>query len=904
MRLSTSKLILLILVLIPRLDYAAGTVYLVFGSDTAIWDGMSVNRYECTYDLSLYTDPARNAYSAMDPGFRSQLLDSYGQPMKMTWWMMAGNIFRYATNTNIPVPNIMTLYLMQKYHGESVMTNGDELSLHYHTFFWSDYDQDGMWYWNQALSFEESRDDWEVTLAQFLLVENVFPVSFRSGWHYMDNAWQHTLNDLLPYSMHNAWPANRTDTTEPLDNTYHWSESPASFIPFHPDLENYQIPGNSPGWNVRSASFQQVIADGLMDSVFAYAAAGTDQVACFWAHLPETDFVDNMGIMNDLAHAASALYPEVDFRYCTAIEAMQRWRGTLDTRAPEVTIVETGSLNERSYMITSDEELFQPQPFVALKYKDESYRTINCTAISAHSWETDIIPHALELAKLAVAATDTAGNLTTRSISLVPDDIYIDNLDPEYHEFAGVWDNSTHAAWGLNAREAQVDDAQPAHAGWSVDIPQDAYYHLYLQVPDNASNASPFILLVHGADHTDTLNISAGIPGYEWYYLATPFLQAGNAQVLELISALPEGSSTATIFTDVLKISANVRERDIHLSSPMVEFGAVGLGQTVTAVLGVSNHGMSTLNLLEISSRNGFVQSLLTTPQAINSMQDLELLLSFEASVMGPVVDTLIIASDDPLHPELEVIVTAHVEYPFEIVDNEDTTGYSEMGEWFFSVAQAYGGSSRYAWANTNAAASFEILPAEAGIYEISEIVPTTVNSLNAATYVVNIAGMDIDSISVDQNAGSGNWQILGRYYLPAGIPTKVTVMDEGISTAGLVLRADAIKFQMLQPVALGNPPHQQPTGHWRLEQNFPNPFNATTTIRYWLPGEMRVRITVFNIKGQTIARLKDATEEAGFHELRWDHLDTQGNLSSTGIYICRMECGAETQSIKMLNLK
>jgi len=120
------------------------TVYLVLGSDTAIWDGMSVNRYHNTYNQALYTDPSMNAYEVMDPAFRSQFVDSYGQTMKMTWWMMAGNIFRYATNTNFPVPNIMTLYLMQKYHGENVLINGDELSLHYHTFFWSDYDQDGM----------------------------------------------------------------------------------------------------------------------------------------------------------------------------------------------------------------------------------------------------------------------------------------------------------------------------------------------------------------------------------------------------------------------------------------------------------------------------------------------------------------------------------------------------------------------------------------------------------------------------------------------------------------------------------------------------------------------------------------------------------------------------------------
>jgi len=106
--------------------FSAGKVYLVIGSDTAIWSGMNVGRYHCTYDPSLYTDPSRNAYTVMNPDFRADMTDSFGQPMKMTWWMMAGNIFRYATNTNMPVPNIMTLYLMKKYHGEEVRINGDE----------------------------------------------------------------------------------------------------------------------------------------------------------------------------------------------------------------------------------------------------------------------------------------------------------------------------------------------------------------------------------------------------------------------------------------------------------------------------------------------------------------------------------------------------------------------------------------------------------------------------------------------------------------------------------------------------------------------------------------------------------------------------------------------------------
>ena len=89
MKTSFTRTLLLALTFLLSLRslYAEGKVYLVLGSDTAIWDAMDVNKYSCTYNLSLFDDPGMNAHRVMDPAFRSQFKDSYGQPMKMTWWM-------------------------------------------------------------------------------------------------------------------------------------------------------------------------------------------------------------------------------------------------------------------------------------------------------------------------------------------------------------------------------------------------------------------------------------------------------------------------------------------------------------------------------------------------------------------------------------------------------------------------------------------------------------------------------------------------------------------------------------------------------------------------------------------------------------------------------------------------
>jgi len=112
-----------------------------------------------------------------------------------------------------------------------------------------DYDGDGKYWWNQAQTFEECRSDFEFTLAQQLIEENVFPVSFRSGWHFMDNAWQQRLDEILPFSMHNAYPQRKLTGSEPLANIIDWSRAPTSWVPYHPDPQDYQVPGPGHGWN-------------------------------------------------------------------------------------------------------------------------------------------------------------------------------------------------------------------------------------------------------------------------------------------------------------------------------------------------------------------------------------------------------------------------------------------------------------------------------------------------------------------------------------------------------------------------------------------------------------------------------------------------------------------------------
>jgi hypothetical protein len=88
------------------------------------------------------------------------------------------------------------------------------------------------------------------------------------------------------------------------------------------------------------------------------------------------------------------------------------------------------------------------------------------------------------------------------------------------------------------------------------------------------------------------------------------------------------------------------------------------------------------------------------------------------------------------------------------------------------------------------------------------------------------------------------------------------------------------------------------------LCQNFPNPFNATTTITYELPYASHVKIEVFNILGQSAITLVDDRESPGRHRISWSGTDKAGALVPSGVYIYRMTVAGCMTEKKMVLLK
>ena len=861
---------------------AEGTVYLVLGSDTATWEGMDVARYNCAYAVTLYTDPSRNAALVMDPAFRSGLVDSYGTPVKLTWWMMAGNIFRYATNTNMPHPNSMTLHLMKKYQGSAIARWGDELSLHYHTFVWTDYDGDGKWYWNQAKDFAETADDFDVILAEMLLEEQTFPVSFRSGWHAMDNAWQQRLDTLLLFSMHNDWPAKRTETTEPIDNVYDWSRAPSVFVPFHPSPADYQTPGAGRGWNVRS-KYMASADSAFMAKIFAQAAAGTDQVVCLWAHLPETDFLDNVRKVHTSTVKAASRYPTVPFRYCSAIEAMQRWLHTADTTRPVVSLEEIGGTEPLRWKITSSEPTFQPSPFVAAKNRYEEYIVLPLMRVGARTWETTSGIPSADLAKVGVALTDTVGNLTMVVRHTLSDNVYVDDSDPGFSVVAGTWSAGPITGWSASSRVAASSTGEQVAVRWTPVFPSDGQFAVSVRVPRVSAPAPQtlFRILENGTIR-DSILFTRALTPEAWIHLTTRNFPAGSSTVIEMSSPgpIPAGVQMGA---DVVRVSALVRDRWL-VSPDRIDGGELVEGEPVVRQVAVQNDGILPCSVLSGTTTSGVASLLTPLPLIMPGMSSTTLSLRLSSDRLGTFLDTLVITTDDARHAIVRIPITGMVSPFFRIVDDLDSTGYRETGAWSTSVAQAYGARSRYASPAAGNSATFSTRVKKPGRYDVQMIVPTTVNASLNARYILSVNDLPTDTVFIDQNTGSGAWRILLTREIPANADLVLHLTDAmSPVVSGKVLRADAIRFQWIaDPTSVAGQPGVPE--RFALAQNFPNPFNPSTTIAYDVAAEGNVDLSVYDVLGRRVVTLVSGHTEPGRYAVTWN-----AHAVATGVYFARI---------------
>lgn len=154
-----------------------------------------------------------------------------------------------------------------------------------------------------------------------------------------------------------------------------------------------------------------------------------------------------------------------------------------------------------------------------------------------------------------------------------------------------------------------------------------------------------------------------------------------------------------------------------------------------------------------------------------------------------------------------------------------------------------------------------------------------------------------VGSMKVDGQGANGAGDLVEFTFLTQGPPlsTDFQILDGVlVDLTGSIDAINNIEIGNLKPV---------PTDY-SLDQNLPNPFNPSTTIKYQLPNSGDISLVIYNLLGQQIRTLVKESMDAGFHSVVWDGKNELGHQVASGVYIYRLHTGDFSTARRMMLLK
>jgi hypothetical protein len=168
-------------------------------------------------------------------------------------------------------------------------------------------------------------------------------------------------------------------------------------------------------------------------------------------------------------------------------------------------------------------------------------------------------------------------------------------------------------------------------------------------------------------------------------------------------------------------------------------------------------------------------------------------------------------------------------------------------------------------------------------------------HAARAHSYHVQLSNdPDFSDMTIDSS------DINNLYLSVAGLDSNTTyywrvlaINEGGVSEWSAVWSFTTVRTTIVDDTDINTP------SHYSLSQNFPNPFNPTTKIRYTIPSNERVRLVIYNMVGQVIIELVDEYQSAGAYEVILD-----ASHIPSGAYIYHFTAGHYIATKQMLIIK
>ena len=177
----------------------------------------------------------------------------------------------------------------------------------------------------------------------------------------------------------------------------------------------------------------------------------------------------------------------------------------------------------------------------------------------------------------------------------------------------------------------------------------------------------------------------------------------------------------------------------------------------------------------------------------------------------------------------------------------------------------------------------------------------STVNLTWSTATEVNNYGFD-----VERSSGNSGWQKIG-FVAGSGNSNSTknysfTDKPSGGTSFSYKLKQIDVdgSFQYYDPVTVSLAVSSAP----QLLQNSPNPFNPSTTIKFYIPNASDVSIKIYDIMGREVTTLINQQATAGYHNVYWNGKNSRGENVASGVYLYRLTAGNFSETKKMNLLK
>ena len=216
------------------------------------------------------------------------------------------------------------------------------------------------------------------------------------------------------------------------------------------------------------------------------------------------------------------------------------------------------------------------------------------------------------------------------------------------------------------------------------------------------------------------------------------------------------------------------------------------------------------------------------------------------------------------------------------------------------SVGLPYGGGW-YAPVSCFAVSGTNLFAGIVGVY-LNPNSGTSWTSMGPMYFKVSCLAVSGTNLFAGTNAGSGVYFFANGGAGWIGFNAGLTSSSVGaLAVSGTNLFAgtpNGIWRRPLSEVSV-KPISSELPADFNLEQNFPNPFNPSTTIKYELPIASLVSLTVFDVLGREVCVLVNDRGDAGVHEVKFD-----GSNLASGVYFYRLQAGDFVATKRLLLVK